>query len=145
MTDDNEEQVIGRLLRCEVCGEKTLHVDGVCQDHKIVRRRKKPAGVLGALESRREKLAAERAADEAAAAAKRARGSGGRVRNVVAVIVVGGLIWLMGATHVLHGDKGIAFCWKAGWSLSDTFVDTDKLVSEPPPKKVFDALAACAY
>lgn len=144
MTTDDEEQVIGRLERCDVCGEKTLHVDGVCQDHKVVRRRKKPAGVIGALESRREKIAAERAADEAAAAAKRAKGGG--FRRVVALIMVGGLIWLLGATHVLHGSKsGIAFCWKSGWSLADTLVDTDKLVTDPPPQKVFDALAACAY
>lgn len=39
----------------------------------------------------------------------------------------------------------LAFCWKSGWSLSDTLVDTDKLASEPPPKKVLDALAACEY
>ncbi len=39
LMEDDEEQVIGLLVRCEVCGEKTLHVDGVCQDHKIVRRR----------------------------------------------------------------------------------------------------------
>lgn len=139
MTGDDEEQVIGLLVRCEVCGEKTLHVDGVCQDHRIVRRRKKP---VGALESRRAKIAAERAADAAAAAARSGRG----FRRVVMLVVFGGLIWLMGATHVLHGDKsGVAFCWKAGWSLADTFVDTDKLATEPPPRKVFDALAACAY
>lgn len=139
---DDEEQVLGLLVRCEVCGEKTLHVDGVCQDHKVVRRRRKPAADLapvGALESRRAKLAAERAADEKAAAAR----SGGKVRRVVAFLVLGGLIWLMGATHVLHGDKsGIAFCWKSDWSLSDTLVDTDKPVTEP---KVIAALAACAY
>lgn len=143
MTEDDEEQVIGVLARCETCDEKTLHVDGVCQDHKIVRRRRKrPEGVVGALESRRAGIAAERAADEAK---RRARRSGG-VRNVVMFVVAGGLIWLLGATHVLHGDaSGIAFCWKSGWSLSDTLVDTDKLASEPPPKKVLDALAACEY
>lgn len=140
---DDEEQVLGVLVRCEVCGEKTLHVDGVCQDHKIVRRRRKPAPAfvepIGALESRRAKLAAEKAADEAAAAAR----SGGGLRRVFALVLIGGLIWLMGETHVLHGGKsGIAFCWKSGWSLSDTLVDTDKPVTEP---KVIEALAACAY
>ena len=143
--EDDEEQVIGLLVRCEVCGEKTLHVDGVCQDHKIVRRRKQAVaerGVVGALESRRAKLAAEKAADAEAAAARSGRG----VRRVVMLVVLGGLIWLMGATHVLHGDhSGVAFCWKSGWSLADTVVDTDKLATEPPPKKVFEALAACAY
>ncbi len=142
MTEDDEEQVIGLLVRCEVCGDKTLHVDGVCQDHKIVRRRKQPVGPVGALESRRAKIAAEKAADEEVAAARSGRG----FRRVVMVVVLGGLIWLMGATHVLHGDRsGVAFCWKSGWSLADTFVDTDKLASEPPPRKVFDALAVCAY
>lgn len=137
MTEDDEEQVIGLFVRCEVCGEKTVHVDGVCQDHKIVRRRRKP---VAALESRSAKIAAERAAD--AAAARSGRG----IRRVVMVVVFGGLIWLMGATHVLHGDRsGIAFCWKSGWSLTDTLVDTDKLATDPPPQKVFDALAACAY
>ncbi len=145
MTEDDEEQVIGLLVRCEVCDEKTLHVDGVCQDHKIVRRRRKPEQALekpeGALESRRAKIAAERAADAAAAAARP-----GRLRRVVMLVVLAGLIWLMGATHILHGDKsGIAFCWKSGWSLTDTLVDTDKLATEPPPRKVIDALAACAY
>lgn len=135
--EDDEAQVIGLLVRCEVCGEKTLHVDGVCQDHKIVRRRKKPVPVE-VLESRRAKIAAERAADAEAAAARP-----GRFRRVVMLAVFGGLIWLMGATHVLHGDKsGVAFCWKSGWSLTDTLVDTDTLVTEP---KVIDALAACAY
>lgn len=141
---DDEEQVLGVLERCDVCESKTLHVDGVCQEHKIVRRRKRPAPVsdsplAGAIQSRREGIAAERRAD-AEAAAKR---SGGGVRNLVMLLVVGGLIWLMGATHVLHGDKsGIAFCWKAGWSLSDTLVDTDKPVTE---QRVIDALAGCAY
>lgn len=142
MTEDDEEQVIGLLVRCEVCGEKTLHVDGVCQDHKIVRRRKQAVQPVGVLESRRDKIAAERAADVAAAAARSGRG----LRRVVMLVVAGGLIWLMGATHVLHGDRsGVAFCWKAGWSLTDTLVDTDKLATEPPPRKVFEALAACAY
>jgi hypothetical protein len=145
MAEDDEEQVIGVLSRCEVCGEKTLHVDGVCQDHKIVRRRKKTpkpvdAPPVGALETRRAKLAAERAADEAAKAARAGRGG---FRRLVMLLVLGGLIWLMGATHILHGDKsGIAFCWKSSWSLADTLVDTDKPVTE---RKVIDALAACAY
>lgn len=142
MAEDDEEQVIGVLVRCEVCGEKTLHVDGVCQDHKIVRRRKQAVQPVKVLESRRDKIAAERAADVAAAAARSGRG----LRRVVMLVVAGGLIWLMGATHVLHGDRsGVAFCWKAGWSLTDTLVDTDKLATEPPPRKVFEALAACAY
>lgn len=136
-TDDNEEQVLGVLRRCDVCDEKTLHVDGVCQDHKIVRRRKRatktpmtPSGM-----SRREKVAAERAAD-----AK----SGGGLRRLITLLVFGGLIWLMGATHVLHGDRtGVAFCWKEGWRLGDTFVNTDEIAKTN--KRVLDALARCEY
>lgn len=142
MAEDDEEQVLGVLARCDVCGSKTLHVDGVCQDHKIVRRRKKPAPIsspiAGAFESRRAGIAAERRADAEANANR----SGG-LRNLVMLLVFGGLIWLMGATHVLHGDRsGIAFCWKASWSLGDTLVDTDKPVTD---QKVADALAACDY
>src|SRR4051812_10680954 len=38
---EDEEQVVGVLQLCEVCEDKTLHVEGVCTEHRIVRRRRK--------------------------------------------------------------------------------------------------------
>lgn len=43
---------------------------------------------------------------------------------VIAVASSIAVAWLYGAVHVFYGEGlGIATCWKAGWSLSDTFVD----------------------
>ena len=38
--DEDEEQVVGAMAWCETCGEQTVHVDGECRDHKVVRRKK---------------------------------------------------------------------------------------------------------
>lgn len=38
---DDGEQVVGVMKRCDVCDDKTLHVDGVCREHEVVRRKKR--------------------------------------------------------------------------------------------------------
>lgn len=103
MSDD--EVVLGVLKRCEVCDEKTLHVDGVCQDHRVVRRKKRA-------------VAAPRPV------ARRPRS---RWKRSLALLLLGALlIGVMGATHVTYGDRsGIHVCWKDGWSLQNTFVNSD--------------------
>jgi hypothetical protein len=142
MAAEEEEQVLGVLKRCPVCDEKTLHVGGVCQDHKVVRRKKQRAAgqaVASAAPARR------RAPAPAPAPAPPPPKKRGYLGRFVSLLVLGGLIYLFGALHVVHGDaSGLRVCWKDGWSLADTIVNSDDVAAKKPfDKKVLSALATC--
>jgi hypothetical protein len=142
-----DEQVVGVLKWCEACGEKTVHVNGVCRDHRVVRRRKQPLGaraaailanptaaMRSAVEDRRAGLAAEAAQEKARkkAKAKRAAERRNKVRTVVGLVVVAAVVVAIGFMHVVHGTNlSIHVCAKYGWSLSDTIVDVDDYPAGP--------------
>ncbi|MEO8846927.1 MAG: hypothetical protein ABI591_04615 [Kofleriaceae bacterium] len=154
-------QVVGVLKWCEACGEKTVHVDGVCRDHKVVRRRKpsvvtaelisNPVGTArSVVEARRTGLAAEAAAERARRAqrtTRKAKGSrGGKVRYWLSLIFVAGIVIAAGFFHVVYGGGiSVHICAKHGWSLADTLVDLDdyRPSTARDHTKVGAALVAC--
>lgn len=123
-----EEQVVGVLKRCPVCDEKTLHKDGVCQEHKVIRRKKR-------------KPAPPRAAAPPPPPPPVAPPQSRIFGRLVSLIVLGGLVYLFGAVHVLHGDRtGLRVCWKDGWTLSHTLIDSDDKTAD---KATLATIARC--
>src|SRR5258705_7212668 len=109
-----EEQIVGVLKRCSICEEKTLHVEGVCQSHKILRTvRTSPARATPATRATR-------------APSKPARKR--PWRTWISMVLVVALVVLLGAVHIVHGgNSGLHLCWKDGWTLGDTFVDLEDI------------------
>ncbi len=125
----DEEEVVGVLKRCAICEARTVHVDGVCRSHRVIRRRKaRPR-------------AAAPVAPPPAPPPKRTSW----VRRVISVLVIGALVYGFGAVHVVHGDHtGLRACWKTGWTFADTLVDSDAVAAHQVTNRaVLDALAKC--
>ncbi len=119
----DDEEVVGILKRCPTCEEKTVHVDGVCQSHRVVRRRKSEVPTTTGMSD----------------------ATKFRIKVGVAAVVSVGLVLLFGAVHVCHGDRsGMHLCWKDGWTLEDTFVNLDDVYDNKPTTwKVLGALGKC--
>ena len=119
--NDDEEQVVGVLKLCPVCGEKTVHVDGVCRDHKVIRRRKvgPPAATATA-------TATATTSRPRAKQPPPKRKATSRLRYLVGGVLIAAVVGGAGFFHVVHGrDIRIHLCAKYGWSLADTVVDLD--------------------
>ena len=122
-----DEEVLGVLKRCEICEEKTLHVDGVCQSHRIVRRK--------------------RTRPKAPPPAPPPPPPRSRLGfRIVTILIALALIGVFGAVHVLHGSSGYHVCWKDGWTFANTIVDLDEVKAKKPiPPKVLHAIEQCGY
>jgi hypothetical protein len=120
--EDETEQVVGVLKWCDVCGEKTVHIGGVCRDHKITRVRKKRMALV-----QERAVAATRAPAPVAKKKKPQPKPTSRLRLAIAGILVLGFVVGIGFFHLIHGGgTGVHVCAKTGWSLSDTVVDLDE-------------------
>ncbi len=119
--DGDEEQVVGVLKLCPVCGEKTVHVNGVCRDHKVIRRRKvamAPTAPPAATPRPRSKQPPPK------------RKPTSKLRYIVGGALIAAFVVGAGFFHVVHGSSiRIHLCAKYGWSLADTLVDLD---ANPP-------------
>ena len=118
--DEETEQVIGVIEYCSVCDERTVHVDGVCRDHKVVRRRKQVVASAAndiPVRTRKRKPAPK-------------SGGGGRV---LGFLLLGAAIVGMGEVHIVRGTGGTHVCRKDGFSLSNTLVNIDELRAAKTP------------
>ncbi|CAN5913376.1 hypothetical protein BH11MYX2_BH11MYX2_09550 [soil metagenome] len=129
---DEEEQVVGVVKFCDICGEKTVHVDGVCRDHKIVRRRKQAVADV-ADDDEAVAAPAPRPRPSPTAPKKKKRKKKNRIARVFAFLVLVALLVGMGMFHVVYGGSGIELCRKAGFSFTKTFVniDTERAARKP--------------
>lgn len=130
-----EEQVVGVMKQCGVCEGKTLHVDGVCREHRGIARVSAVPPPLPTTPT---------------------VGTTGIVREgrhikvpILTVLLLGVLVAVVGDVHVVHGGgAGLHVCQKDGWSLGDTFVDLDDYIGKPliqniDKAKVLRAMFSC--
>ena len=116
---DDEEEVVGVVKYCPACDEKTVHVDGVCRDHKVIRRRVARPAVAVADEA--PVRTGPRKKKQPKPPEKSTFG------RIFTLAVLGGLIFGLGSLQIIHGAKyGTNFCRKHSWSLSKTIVDLDE-------------------
>lgn len=153
---EEEEQVVGVVQYCDVCEERTVHVDGVCRDHKVVRRRRAVAALSD--EPDQAPRAARRSAPTAAArSAPRAEGGvplrkrkrkpepkSGSGSRILGFLLLGAAVFGMGEVHIVRGKDGTHLCRKDGWSLSHTLVNIDELrASKTPDAALLRAIDKC--
>ncbi|HEY4179905.1 MAG TPA: hypothetical protein VGM90_23850 [Kofleriaceae bacterium] len=140
---DEEEQVVGVVKFCDVCGEKTVHVDGVCRDHKVVRRRK--AKAVEEVDEAPAEQPAPRPAPTAPRKKKKKKKTFGRIKTFFALVFVGALIAGMGFIHIAYGgSSAIKVCRKDGWSLKHSLVSVhDEMTAQKPDLELLKTLSAC--
>ncbi len=130
--DDEDEQIIGKVAFCGVCDERTVHVDGVCRDHKVIRRRRPPA------EARADGAPTPRRRPVPPPTRRYNRGS------LVLLLVIGCIVATLGAIHIVHSSTlGYAWCRKASWTLNHTLIDLDHLADDHLDPTVLVALSKC--
>ncbi len=131
--NEEDEQIIGKVAYCDVCDERTVHVDGVCRDHKVIRRRRPPVEPRLGIEPprRRRPMPPTRT---------RRFGRG----SLFLLLVIGGLVATLGAIHIGHSSaRGYSWCRKTSWTLKHTLIDLDRLSDDHLDAAVLVALAKC--
>ncbi|HEY4055799.1 MAG TPA: hypothetical protein VGM39_04295 [Kofleriaceae bacterium] len=137
--DEEEEQVVGVVKLCDVCGEKTVFVNGVCRDHKVVRRKKQVAAPVEEVEE----APPPRPAPVVRKKKKKKKQS--RFGQIFAILFLAALVAGMGFIHIAYGGyHAVRVCKKHGWTLKNTLVSVhDEMNAKKPDLELLKTLDAC--